>query len=137
MSTLGDESKVPSAPSLTARLLAATHELHELERLVKSGKLDSRILSEFRDAVDHIRGTSWAVQKWVGLSHQSGGDPFTVLPIMAAERVKRATQMSKDLSLDLQSVDVNFDTPGIVALFDAIGDLHRRLGALLNPKSNT
>jgi hypothetical protein len=50
---------------------------------------------------------------------------------MASERVKRATQMSKDLSLDLQSADVGFETPGIAALFDAIGDLHRRLAELL------
>ena len=125
------ESDAGSTPSFTARLLAATRELHQLEELVKSGNLDSRVLSEFRDAVDHIRSTTWAVQKWIGLSGKSGGDPFAVLPIMAAERVKRATQMSREISLDLQSVEVGFDTPGIVALFDAVGDLHRRLAALL------
>jgi hypothetical protein len=131
-----NESERPSdaapIPSLTARLVAATQELHKLEELVKSGDLDSRVLSEFRDAVDHVRNTSWAVQKWVGLSHQSGGDPFSVLPIMAAERVKRAAQMSKDLCLDLQSAEVGFETPGIAALFDAVGDLRRRLAVLLN-----
>lgn len=125
------ESLESSTPSITARLEAATGELHQLEELVKSGDLDSRVLSEFRDAVDHIRGTTWAVQKWVGLSNESGGDPFSVLPIMSAERVKRATQISKDLALDLQTVDVGIDTPGIVDLFNAIDDLRRRLAALL------
>jgi hypothetical protein len=126
-----NESDSTPVTSLSARLSAATRELHKLEELVKSGNLDSRILSEFRDAVDHIRGTSWAVQSWVGMSGRSDKDPFTVLPIMAAERVKRATQLSKALALDLQSVEVDFNTPGIAALFDAVGDLHRRLGSLL------
>ena len=109
----------------------ATDELHELEELVKSGDLDSRVLSEFREAVDHVRSTTWAVQKWIGLSDESGGDPFTVLPIMSAERVKRAIQISTDLSLDLQTIEVGIDTPGIIELFNAVDDLHRRLAKLL------
>jgi hypothetical protein len=115
--------------SITSRLELATTELHALEGLVKSGELDERVLSEFRNAVDHIRSTTWAVQKWLGL--QAEGDPFSVLPIMSAERVKRATQITTDLSLDLQTVDVGIDTPGLVALFNAVDDLRRRLAKLL------
>ncbi|MGC2719690.1 MAG: hypothetical protein WA209_08870, partial [Candidatus Acidiferrales bacterium] len=64
---------LPSSPkdsgspsSVTARLETATSELQQLEQLVQSGELDQRVLSEFRNAVDHIRTTAWAVQKWVG-----------------------------------------------------------------------
>ena len=131
MSAPEHDSTQGSTSSITARLEATTGELHELEKLVKTGKLDSRVLAEFRNAVDHIRNTTWAVQKWIGLSDQSGGDPFSVLPIMSAERVKRGTQISSDLSLDLQSSEVGIDTPGIVELFNAVGDLHLRLAALL------
>jgi hypothetical protein len=42
--------------------------------------------------------------------------------------------MSKELSLDLQSVEVTFETPGILALSNAVDDLHRRLAVLLNRK---
>jgi hypothetical protein len=129
MATPGDPSN--SNPSITERLEAATGELHALEELVKSGELDSRVLSEFRNAVDHIRSTTWPVQKWLGLNSESGGDPFSVLPIMSAERVKRAAQITNDLSLDLQSADVGFETPGIVELFNAVDDLHRRPAKLL------
>ena len=115
--------------SLTARLQAATRELRELEELVRSGDMDARVLTEFRGAVDYIRTTTWAVQQWVGLAQQSG-DPYTILPILSAERVRRATQLAKDLSLDLQSVEVTFETPGLRELFDAIDDLHRRLAVL-------
>jgi hypothetical protein len=127
------EQEPPSSTerSITTRLEAATRELNALEELVKSGDLDSRVLSEFREAVDHVRSTTWAVQKWIGLSDESGGDPFTVLPIMSAERVKRAIQISTDLSLDLQTIEVGIDTPGIIELFNAVDDLHRRLAKLL------
>jgi hypothetical protein len=128
MSTSDNEA---TPPTISARLESATAELHQLEELVKSGDLDARVLSEFRNAVDHIRSTTWAVQKWVGLSNESGGDPFSVLPIMSAERVRRATQICSDLSLDLQTVDVGIDTPGIIELFNAVDDLHRRLATLL------
>ena len=50
---------------------------------------------------------------------------------MSAERVKRGAQICSDLSLDLQSVEVGIDTEGIVDLFNAVEDLHRRLTALL------
>ena len=125
------ESDESSMPSISARLQAATSELHRLEELVKSGGLDSRILSEFCNAVDHIRSTTWAVQKWADLSDRSGGDPFSVLQTISAARVRRATQISNDLSLDLQSVDVAIDTPGLVELFHAVDDLRQRLAALL------
>ncbi|MGA8035142.1 MAG: hypothetical protein WA823_13835 [Candidatus Acidiferrales bacterium] len=129
---------LPSSPkdsgspsSVTARLETATSELQQLEQLVQSGELDQRVLSEFRNAVDHIRTTAWAVQKWVGLTNESGGDPFSVLPIMSAERVRRATQIANDLCLDLQSSDIGIDTPGILELFNAVDDLRRRLATLL------
>jgi hypothetical protein len=54
---------------------------------------------------------------------------------MSAERVKRASQICTDLSLDLQTVDVGIDTPGISGLYNAVDDLHRRLGALLKRES--
>ena len=131
MNASGSDPDPSSSTSITARLEAATSELHELEELVRSGDLDSRVLSEFRGAVDHIRNTTWAVQKWLGLSNESGGDPFSVLPIMSAERVKRGTQICSDLSLDLQTIEVGFETPGVAELFNAVDDLHRRLAKLL------
>jgi hypothetical protein len=116
--------------SVTVRLQAATSELRELEQLVKSGDLDSRVLSEFRNAIDFIRTTAWAVQQWVGQKQKTDGDPYAVLPILSAERVRRATQLTRDLSLDLQAVEVTVETEGLAQLFEAVDDLHRRLSIL-------
>lgn len=118
-----------AAGSLTERLRATTVELQELERSVISGDLDPRVLSEFRNAVDHIRNTAWAVQQWVGAKEQSG-DPYAVLPALAVQRVQRATQLANDLCLDLQTVEVTADTEGIGDLYRAVDDLRRRLDLL-------
>jgi len=121
-------SDVTGSP-LTARLRVITLELQELEHSVVSGDLDSRVLSEFCNAVDHIRNTAWAVQQWVGAREQSG-DPYAVLPALAAQRVHRATQLANDLCLDLQTVEVTAETEGMGNLYRAVDDLHRRLELL-------
>jgi len=117
-----------------AQLQAATTELRELKELVRSGDLDSRVLREFRDPVDYIRNTAWAVQQWVVLEQQSG-DPYSVPPLLSAERVRRVTQLARDLSLDLQSVEVTYETPGLEELFESIDDLHRRLAVLFKRRN--
>jgi len=120
-----------SESTLTGRLRAITAELLELERSVITGNLDSRVLSEFRNAVDHIRNTAWTVQQWVDAREKSG-DPYAVLPALAAQRVRRATQLASDLCLDLQSVEVTAETEGMGELYRSVDDLHRRLERLRN-----
>lgn len=115
--------------SLTARLEATTTSLSELEQLVKSGDLDARVLNEFSNAVDHIRNTARAVQEWFGAQERSG-DPYAVLPALAAQRVRRAAQLAKDLTLDLQNLEVGVETEGLDDLYQAVDGLHRSLALL-------
>lgn len=118
---------------LAVRLQAATANLTELEQAVKSGDLDPRVLEDFRNAVDLIRGTAWAVQQWIGLK-ENAGDPYSLIPILAAQRVMRATQLARDLTVDLESVEVGYETPGLQQLFVAVNRLQERLQPLC--KSN-
>ncbi len=126
MSAYGSQ---PGGDSLAARLQAATTVLTELEQQVKSGDVDPRVLMDFRNAVDMIRGTAWAVQQWIGLKERSG-DPYSVIPILAAQRVLRATQLAHDLEVDLESLDVSIDTPGLHQLYTAVSRLRERLTPL-------
>ena len=57
------------APSATIwgtnfQLKKASFELVKLEETIRTGGIDARILAEFRDAVDYVRKTAWAVQEW-------------------------------------------------------------------------
>jgi len=114
---------------LTARLQLATGNLSEIEQLVKSGDVDPRVLEEFRNSVDLIRGTAWAVQQWIGLKEQSA-DPYSLMPTLAAQRVKRMTQLARDLTMDLESVEVDLTTPGLNELFDAVNRLKECLAPI-------
>jgi len=112
--------------SISERLKAATDELQKLEQLVVSGDCSPRVLSDFRDAVDSIRQTAWAVQQWTELQSQHR-DPYTVLGLLSEERVRRATQLSRDLRIDLESLELSMETEGLDKLFQATRGLYERL----------
>jgi hypothetical protein len=114
------------ARSVSERLKATTDELQKLEQLVVSGDCSPRVLAEFRGAVDSIRQTAWAVQQWTELQNQHR-DPYTVLSILSEERVRRATQIAKDLTLDLESMELGLETDGLANLHHAVEGLHERL----------
>lgn len=122
-----------SGGNVAARLQSAVGILTELEQAIKSGDVDGRVLMDFRQAVDAIRGTAWAVQQWIGLKEQAG-DPYSVIPILAAQRVLRATQLCHDLVVDLESVDVSIDTPGLHQLYTAASRLQERMAPLFKSK---
>ena len=118
-----------SAGCIAQRLQAATTELNDLEKLVVRGDFSPRVLSDFRSAVDNIRCTAWTVQQWIGLQQQSR-DPYSVLRALSVERVRRATQIARDLALDLQGLEIDFDTEGLTDLYDATEELRRCLAPL-------
>ena len=123
---MGAPGTQTSVRSISERLLTATNELQELERLVVSGDFSPRILCDFRTAVDNIRMTAWTVQQWIGLQQQSR-DPYTVESALSAERVRRGTQLAKDLTMDLQSLDVGFDTEGLTDIkIITLGQINQR-----------
>lgn len=131
---MGTSEPEANGSSLSARLQAVTNELHELEQLMRSKDFDSRVLRDFRGAVDRIRSTAWAVQQWIGLRKERS-DPYAVLPTLAAERVRSTTQLARDLVLDLQAVEVGIETKGLEELSQAVEDLHHCLGRLFKRTS--
>ncbi|MDE3110894.1 MAG: hypothetical protein KGL02_13250, partial [Acidobacteriota bacterium] len=46
------------------QLRKTSAQLASIEDSIKSGGVDPRILRDFRDAVDYVRKTAWAVQEW-------------------------------------------------------------------------
>jgi len=130
MDTSKQEAK---GPSISMRLQAATIELNELQQLIRSGDFDGHLLRDFRGAVDNVRTTAWAVQQWIPLREQ-GGDAYSVLPLLSAERVRRATQLATDLLLDLDTVEVGIETQGLRDLFEVVNSLHPRLASLFKGK---
>jgi len=111
------------------QLCLTSSQLARIEQAIKAGGVDGRILRDFRDAVDYVRKTAWAVQEWQERQLKQR-DPHTVLPLITAERIRRTTQLSKAIMVDLATHEVTRQTPGIEDLFRAVETLHERVGGL-------
>jgi hypothetical protein len=117
------------------RLKKTSAELVKLHHAMQSGNLDPRILREFRDAVDYVRKTAWAAEEWQERQLQQR-DPHTVLPLLTAERIRRATQLSDAISDDLAAHEVSSETTGIADLFRSLGRLHQNLADLFKDRES-
>jgi len=115
------------------QLRKTSADLVKIEHAIKSGGVDPRILTEFRDAVDYVRKTAWAVQEWQERRLQKH-DPQTVLPLLTTERIRRATQLNKAISVDLAAHDVTRETVGIDEYFETVESLRRRVADLFKDR---
>src|SRR6267142_1379565 len=114
---------------LTFQLRRSTGELSKLEHGIKSGEIDPYMLREFRDAVDHIRKTAWAVQEWQERQVLKR-DTATVIPLLVTERIRRGTQLYEALTADLKSHAIRPEAAEIEDLFHAIERLYEELKQL-------
>jgi hypothetical protein len=115
------------------RLKKTSDELVRLNHVMQSGNIDARILREFRDAVDYVRKTAWAAEEWQERQLQRR-DPSTVLPLITAERIRRATQLSDAISADLAAHEVSSETTGMHDFFRAVERVYQRLLDLFRDK---
>jgi len=108
-----------NAPELSSRLRKTNEELRNLQHSVKTGMINVKVLTDFRTATERARQASEAVQQWLD-AQGKGGDPYKLMEQVAKQRVEMATQLIKDLTVDLESLDVDIDTPGLPALNEAV-----------------
>src|SRR5437773_12476747 len=94
--------------TVSRRLAKAIPELRRLQKLLLSGEhLDPRILTDFRDALNHVRNTAWSAHQYVTLQGTEQGS-ITVLSVLAVERVRAAYQLCQAIQADLTSDDVKY-----------------------------
>jgi hypothetical protein len=118
-----------NAPELSSRLKKTNEELKNLQTSVKTGMINVKVLMDFRTATERARQASAAVQQWLD-AQGKGGDPYKLMEQVAKQRVEMATQLIRDVTVDLESLDVDFDTPGLPALNEAVCKLGQRLEIL-------
>ena len=121
--------------SVTDRLKHATEELYEIQEQLISGKVDPRILTDFRDAVNRVRTTAWAVQHTLE-SREPDTQGLSVLSLLAAERVRVAYQMCRIIAADLANNGMSHASGRLVQLYLAVGDLTRQLEHILGRESD-
>jgi len=108
------------------QLRKACADLVKLEYEMRSGAIDQRVLREFRDAVDNVRKMAWAVQEWHERESRNQ-DPRSVLPLLTAERIRRATQLCDDISTAAAAHELTRATVGIHEFLEAVERVHQSL----------
>jgi len=73
-----------------------------------------------------VRKTAWAVQEWQERQLRRQ-DPRTVLPLLTAERIRRATQLCDAITMASIANEVTFTTVGIDEFLRAVERVHQRL----------
>ncbi|MFY9908074.1 MAG: hypothetical protein WBX02_20690 [Terriglobales bacterium] len=116
-------------PELSSRLKKTNEELKDLQSSVKTGMINVKVLMDFRTATERARQASAAVQQWLD-AQGKGGDPYKLMEQVVKQRVEMTTQLIKDVTVDLESLDVDLNTAGLPALNDAVRTLNERLGKL-------
>jgi hypothetical protein len=108
------------------QLKKACADLVKLEYDMRSGTIDQRVLGEFRDAIDNVRKTAWAVQEWQERQSRQQ-DPQSVLPLLTAERIRRATQLCDAITAASAAHEVVRQTVGIEEFLRAVERVHQTL----------
>jgi len=122
-----EEPPDPQEESLLAtQIMHTITDLNELEQNLVKEKIDPRLIAQFHDAMEHTRQTAWTVQQWVDL-RSGGGDPFSVLPQLEAERMHLLIKLAHNVVADLDAAAISEFSEGIGELYETVQQLHKRL----------
>lgn len=116
-------------PELSSRLKKTNEELKNLQDSVKTGMINVKVLMDFRNATERALQASAAVQQWLE-TQEKGNDPYQLMSQVMSQRVEMATQLIKDVTRDLETLDLDFDTPGLPELNKAVRALAEGLSKL-------
>jgi hypothetical protein len=105
---------------VSGQVARITTELNRLDQLLKAGRVDARVLSDFRYAVDRVRTSGWQVQVWLE------GDTKALSELLLEERIRLATRLAHQLASEI-TAGVNRDLPGLGQLREAIAKLDQSL----------
>jgi hypothetical protein len=120
-------SHIASVPDISTTLQGVTEELRQLEDLLMlADRPDLRILTEFRDVVNRLRETAWAVQQYGKLiaNHSASSHVGSML---AGERVRTVCQLCKLVEIDLDNPEIHLQDGQTDGLYGAIYRLAQRL----------
>jgi hypothetical protein len=120
-------TKPSAAPKVSEKLQGLTDELRLIQGLMTTGAdFDARILSEFRDTVNRVRTTAWAMQQYVE-NKENQNDATAVLTLLAGERIRAAYQLGDLIRTDLKNEDIRFQRGQLLELHEAVQSLAKDL----------
>src|SRR5260370_35448753 len=115
------------ARSINANLRSLTSRLRTIDSNLKSSSsLSGAALREFRWALDRVRLTAWTVSELLN-ARQSQKNPQAVISFLTAERLRRFSQMTRNLSDDFEQ-NSSWPAEAVRDLANSLTLLRERLG---------
>jgi hypothetical protein len=105
-------------------------ELQKLEKSLRAEGIDFRLLNEFRGTVDTLRTTALAVQQLRELQLK-GRDDAEIVSMLVADRVRRASNLCRELAADIDAGQMSSGIKGLDELYDTLEQACERLRHLL------
>jgi hypothetical protein len=114
--------------SFSAKLRNLTAELRLLDQDFKSNPaLEGPALREFRQALDNVRVTAWTVHELLN-ARESQKNPQAVISFLTAERMRRFSQMARNLSDDFGQNGSSWPAEAVKDLANSLTLLRERFG---------
>jgi len=105
---------------LSSKLQNIASELRLLDLDLKSQPApDTGLLQELRRVLDNVRLTAWTVCELIN-AHDAGKNPQTVLSFLTTERLRRFTQMARELTAEMEAGGFGWQAEGLRALSEAV-----------------
>lgn len=124
-----------SGPSMSAQLQSLTGTLRSLDQSLKSNpQFDESALNEFRLALDKVRLTAWSVSELLK-ARQSQKNTEAMIAFLTAERLRRFSQMARDLVSDLEQSRTFWSAEAIRDLENSLTLLGARLSIVARKPS--
>ncbi|HLK53853.1 MAG TPA: hypothetical protein VKU42_10365 [Candidatus Angelobacter sp.] len=118
--------------TLSGRVRQLSTDLREFDSDLKAGATpEVNLLQEFRQVLDNARMTAWTVSELLN-AVETQKDPGKVLSFVAAERLRRSTQMLKDLCADIDCQGMTWQTSGIQGLYETVLMLQLQLSKVID-----
>jgi len=112
--------------NLAVKVEKAIGELHSIQKLLPSEKLDPLVVAAFRDTLNRTRNTAWAVQQY-SLRQGVGEATEGILSFLVGERVRTTYLLCEVLIADLKRADVDLQPGSLIQLHGAMKALIREL----------
>ncbi|HEY3927315.1 MAG TPA: hypothetical protein VGL89_02965 [Candidatus Koribacter sp.] len=124
-------ASIATDSSIATRLQSVTEELRRIQDLLHAEEtVDSSILTDFRDAVNRVRNTAWAVEQYAN-SQSSESDPQPVVTLVAGERIRVSYQLCKLIQGDLSNPQIRPQKAQLVQFREVLATLQQQIDATL------
>jgi len=115
------------------QLMKITAELLKLGQNLRPDGIDPRLLREFRSVADHIRRSVWAIEESYQF-HLQNRDSREGPSLLTSERMRCATRLCEELTVELESSELTFKTEGIADFYRAVNRAYQYLERLVMPQ---